>query len=55
MPIEIKELLIRAFVGNQTVNDNPQQAEKKEKVQGAQTAQDAVSVFSSMVKQEKER
>ncbi|MGZ4034146.1 MAG: hypothetical protein ACXVPU_06930 [Bacteroidia bacterium] len=56
MGIEIKELLIRAFVGNQQdTADDIDDAEDEEAEKGAQTAQDALSVITSMLKQEKER
>jgi hypothetical protein len=56
MPIEIKELLIRAFVGNQQGdNEEAEDPSETESAQTAQTAQDSVAVFSNMLKQEKER
>jgi hypothetical protein len=56
MPIEIKELLIRAFVGNQTTDEEePNDPSEKESAQGAQIAQGSVAVFLNMLKQEKER
>ena len=58
MPIEIKELLIRAFVGNQSTPDEDgdmEDAEAAETEKEAQTTQDALSVITNMLKQEKER
>jgi hypothetical protein len=56
MPIEIKELLIRAFVGNQQGDEeDAENPSEKESLQVAQTAQDSIAVFSNMLKQEKER
>ncbi|MCW3104353.1 MAG: hypothetical protein JWO09_2793 [Bacteroidetes bacterium] len=56
MPIEIKELLIRAFVGNQGIDeDEVTDPSEIEAAKGAQTAQDSIAMFSNMLKQEKER
>jgi len=56
MPIEIKELLIRAFVGNQAVDeDEVSDPSEMEAAKGAQTAQESIAIFSNMLKQEKER
>jgi len=52
MPIEIKELLIRAFVGDNTTGDRePAKPQEKE----VNTMMDSVAVIANMLKQEKER
>jgi len=52
MPIEIKELIIRAFVSDQKQNNNEEEKPKEKKISNNQ---DALSVVSNMLKQEKER
>ena len=52
MPIEIKELLIRAFVGDQNKQDEkPEDPQQKQ----VNTLMDSVAVIANMLKQEKER
>lgn len=55
MPIEIKELLIRAFLGGHQDDGNEEDSEEAEKETAAQDSQDAVIVISKMLNQEKER
>jgi len=52
MPIEIKELLIRAFVTDQKQDD---QQENPQKQQQMGTAQDSVAIMANILKQERER
>ena len=52
MPIEIKELLIRAFVSEKS-EDN--QMEESPKVEQENNAQDTLAMIANMLKQEKER
>jgi hypothetical protein len=52
MPIEIKELLIRAFVSEPNEDNQQEQAPIVEK---QNSAQDMLAMVSNMLKQEKER
>jgi Family of unknown function (DUF5908) len=52
MPIEIKELLIRAFV---TEQNNDSENEVAPIVKEMNSAQDTLTMVANMIKQEKER
>jgi hypothetical protein len=54
MPIEIKELLIRAFVGDQQ-SDDTENEEGAAEEKTVQHTQDVLSIVSSTLKQERER
>ncbi|MFL5764153.1 MAG: DUF5908 family protein [Bacteroidia bacterium] len=53
MPIEIKELLIRAFVNEAPSEDNPEPVPPI--VEKANSAQDMLSMVANMLQKEKER
>ncbi|MGZ3931029.1 MAG: DUF5908 family protein [Bacteroidia bacterium] len=58
MPVEIKELIIRAFIGEDQDDDEEEDPDKKdgeEDQSQRQGAQDAITIISNMLKQEKER
>lgn len=52
MPIEIKELVIRAFVGNENPSDYEPESPKEKK---ASNEQDVVSIVVNMLQQQDER
>jgi hypothetical protein len=52
MSVEIKELLIRAFVTDQKHDDHRKERPKKKQIKNAQ---DSISMVANMLKQEKER
>ncbi len=56
MPVEIKELIIKALVGgsqDQKSSDEDHEQEEQEAI--ASNSQDAIAAISNMLKQEKER
>jgi hypothetical protein len=56
MPVEIKELIIRALVGNhQDEDEADEDPEEAEKDIQSQTSQETLAAISNMLKQEKER
>lgn len=52
MPIEIKELLIRAFVSEQPTDESDREPPR---VKEANSAQDTLAMVANMLKKEKER
>lgn len=52
MPIEIKELLIRAFVTEQNPDDHKEEQPIQKEMS---SAQDTLAMVANMLKQEKER
>lgn len=52
MPIEIKELVIRAFVGNENPSDYKPENQNEKK---ASKEQDVVSIVANMLQQKNER
>jgi hypothetical protein len=56
MPVEIKELIIRALLGDrQEEDENDEDPAETEKNIQSQTSQDTLAAISNMLKQEKER
>lgn len=58
MPVEIKELIIRAFIGSGQEDDEQEDSSDKKEAEEAsqkQGASDAIAIISNMLRQEKER